>query len=76
LRQQESTDALRGKLESQLTAATAGLLEIAATATSVRRTLIAEPDSHAGATGALDKLKREADAARRARAELARRQHA
>lgn len=73
LRTGAANESLRNQLESQLTAATAGLLEIAATATSVRRTLLTESATRDGITGALQKLQREADAAKRARAELARR---
>jgi tRNA A-37 threonylcarbamoyl transferase component Bud32 len=68
----EGQRALVENLESQRTAATAGLLEIAATATSVRRELLAAPGTEAVQTRSLQRLREEATAARRAQQELAR----
>ncbi len=69
----QASEALLAQLDSQLTQATAELLEIASTATRVRRELLAEPEPTQTATRALDRLREEAAHADAARRELQKR---
>lgn len=73
LASQQQSEALLSQLDSQLTTATAELLEIASTAARVRRELLAQPDPEHSASQALHKLQQEAQLADRARRELAQR---
>ncbi|MCB9676953.1 MAG: protein kinase [Alphaproteobacteria bacterium] len=66
-------EALVAKLDSQLTAATAEMLEIAATAARVRRELLSQPEPEKSASEALERLRKEAELADRARREMGRR---
>jgi tRNA A-37 threonylcarbamoyl transferase component Bud32 len=69
LRAQEQAEAAAARLEGQLTSASAGLLEIAATAARVRRELLGEEPSRS-APAVLERLRAEARAADQARREL------
>jgi len=73
LASQQQSEALLAQLDSQLSTATAELLEIASTAARVRRELLAQPDPERSASQALQRLQREAQLADRARRELAQR---
>ncbi len=61
---------LQARLEVRITALTARLLEIGATAAAVRRSLLAGTERPEGVTRALDELRREARAAWQTRVEL------
>ncbi|MEZ4319410.1 MAG: protein kinase [Myxococcota bacterium] len=71
LASQQESEALVGQLDSQLTAATAEMLEIGSTAARVRRQLLSQPEPAKSASEALERLRTEARQADQARRELA-----
>jgi hypothetical protein len=72
----QESEALIGQLDSQLTSATAEMLEIASTAARVRRELLSQPEPAKSASDALERLRSEAKLADQARRELGKRARA